>query len=71
MGNQIYSAMRLPERLMDQVQDYINENPQLGYTSKAEVVKTAIRKFLTDSKNNGDKGKDDENTDYSMDGETR
>jgi len=44
--------MRLPKELMDDVADYQKKNPQLGFSTKAEIVKTAIREYL--QKNNGD-----------------
>ena len=43
-------TVRLPRELIDEIDRFIAENPQLGYKSRAEVVKDAIRQFLLFSK---------------------
>lgn len=43
-------TVRLPRELIDEIDRFIAENPHLGYKSRAEVVKDAIRQFLLFSK---------------------
>jgi metal-responsive CopG/Arc/MetJ family transcriptional regulator len=40
-----YTTVRLPKELMQRVDAFI-EKQNLGYTSRAEVVKEAVRDFL-------------------------
>ena len=40
-----YSTVRLPKELIDQI-DHFLQRQNLGYTSRAEVVKDAVRSFL-------------------------
>ena len=44
-----YTTIRLPKGLLKQVDDVI-KNQNLGYTSRAELVKEAIRSYLTNLK---------------------
>lgn len=40
-----YTTVRLPKELMQRVDAFL-ENQNLGYTSRAEIVKDAVRDFL-------------------------
>jgi metal-responsive CopG/Arc/MetJ family transcriptional regulator len=40
-----YTTLRLPRVLIKQVDDLV-KNSDLGYTSRAELVKDAVRTFL-------------------------
>ncbi len=40
-----YTTVRLPKGLLKQVDDVV-KNQELGYSSRAELVKDAIRTFL-------------------------
>lgn len=40
-----YSTVRLPKQLMDQIDNFL-EHQRLGYVSRAELVKDAVRSFL-------------------------
>ena len=44
-----YTTIRLPKGLLKQVDDVI-KNQNLGYTSRAELVKEAIRSYLANLK---------------------
>ena len=41
-----YITVRLPKELVDQIDAFL-ERQNLGYTSRAELVKDAVRSFLT------------------------
>ena len=40
-----YSTVRIPKELIDQIDAFLKKQ-SLGYTSRAEVVKEAVRSFL-------------------------
>jgi len=40
-----YATVRLPKELVDQIDAFL-ERQSLGYTSRAELVKDAVRSFL-------------------------
>jgi metal-responsive CopG/Arc/MetJ family transcriptional regulator len=40
-----YSTVRIPKELIDQIDAFLKKQ-SLGYTSRAEVVKDAVRSFL-------------------------
>jgi len=40
-----YSTVRIPKELVDQIDAFLKKQ-SLGYTSRAEVVKDAVRSFL-------------------------
>jgi len=40
-----YATVRLPKELVDQIDSFLKKQT-LGYTSRAEVVKDALRSFL-------------------------
>jgi metal-responsive CopG/Arc/MetJ family transcriptional regulator len=40
-----YVTVRLPKELIDQIDTFLKQQ-SLGYTSRAEVVKDAVRNFL-------------------------
>jgi metal-responsive CopG/Arc/MetJ family transcriptional regulator len=40
-----YTTIRLPKELVDQIDAFL-QRQSLGYTSRAEVVKDAVRNFL-------------------------
>jgi Arc/MetJ-type ribon-helix-helix transcriptional regulator len=40
-----YTTVRLPKKLVDQVDSFL-QTQSLGYTSRADVVKDAVRDFL-------------------------
>jgi len=40
------SGLRLPEGLVERIDRYIKDNPGLGFESREEVVKVALREFL-------------------------
>ncbi len=41
-----YTTVRLPKALLKQVDDVV-KNQDLGYSSRAEVVKAAVRSYLS------------------------
>ena len=41
-----YKHISIPEALMDQVDEYLNEKNKLGFQSRAGVVKFCLRRFL-------------------------
>jgi len=43
MGEQNYCTIRLPKSLIDEVDELVGKH---GFTSRAEIVKEAIRRFL-------------------------
>jgi metal-responsive CopG/Arc/MetJ family transcriptional regulator len=48
-----YTTVRLPKELMNHVDTFI-QTQNLGYTSRAEVVKDAVRDFLSKMKGKGE-----------------
>ena len=40
-----YKAVQLPKNLVDQIDEFL-EKQNLGYTSRSEIVKDAVRGFL-------------------------
>lgn len=48
--NKRYKNVNLPVELVEEIDKYIEENPQKGYSSRAEVTKEALRKFLREEK---------------------
>jgi metal-responsive CopG/Arc/MetJ family transcriptional regulator len=44
-----YATVRLPKELMNHVDAFL-QRQNLGYTSRAEVVKDAVREFLSKMK---------------------
>jgi len=40
-----YATVRLPKELVDQIDSFLKKQT-LGYTSRAEIVKDALRSFL-------------------------
>jgi len=40
-----YATVRLPKELVDQIDAFL-QRQSLGYTSRAELVKDAVRSFL-------------------------
>jgi len=40
-----YATVRLPKELVDQIDSFLKKQ-SLGYTSRAEIVKDALRSFL-------------------------
>ena len=46
-----YITIRLPKKLVEEI-DEVLEHKNLGYTSRAELVKEAVRDFLTANKQN-------------------
>ena len=40
-----YATVRLPKHLVDRIDSYL-EQQKLGYVSRAELVKDAVRSFL-------------------------
>lgn len=47
MKNPNYSSVSIPKELMDLIERLIKENESLGYGTKAEFVKEAVRTHLT------------------------
>jgi metal-responsive CopG/Arc/MetJ family transcriptional regulator len=43
-----YATVRLPKELMDQIDAFLKQQT-LGYTSRAELVKDAVRGFLANA----------------------
>jgi metal-responsive CopG/Arc/MetJ family transcriptional regulator len=43
-----YVTVKLPKELIQQIDTFLNER-NLGYTSRAEIVKDAVRTFLTNN----------------------
>ncbi|GEM_PF-5504374 len=43
---QKYKNINLPIELVDEIDEHIEENPQKGYSSRAEFAKEAIRNHL-------------------------
>jgi len=41
-------TIKLPRILLDQLDKYIDENPQLGYLSSSEFIRECIRKKMRD-----------------------
>ena len=41
-----YATVRLPKQLVDQIDAFL-ERQNLGYVSRAEIVKDAVRSFLS------------------------
>jgi metal-responsive CopG/Arc/MetJ family transcriptional regulator len=41
-----YVNLKLPKDLVELVRKFIEENPELGYTSVPEFVKEAIRSYI-------------------------
>lgn len=41
-----YITLKLPKSLVEEIDRFIAENPQLGYKSRAEVVKEAVRQMI-------------------------
>ena len=39
-------TIKLPRILLDQLDQYLNENPQLGYLSSTEFIRECIRKKM-------------------------
>ena len=46
-----YATVRLPKQLMDQIDNFL-EHQKLGYVSRAEIVKDAVRSFLAEINQN-------------------
>ena len=46
-----YATVRLPKQLMDQIDNFL-EHQRLGYVSRAEIVKDAVRSFLAEINRN-------------------
>ena len=46
-----YITIKLPKNLVEQI-DEVLEQQNLGYTSRAELVKDAVRNFLATTKQN-------------------
>jgi metal-responsive CopG/Arc/MetJ family transcriptional regulator len=46
-----YITIKLPKNLVEQI-DEVLEQKNLGYTSRAELVKDAVRNFLATTKQN-------------------
>ena len=46
-----YATVRLPKQLMDQIDNFL-EHQKLGYVSRAEIVKDAVRSFLAEINRN-------------------
>jgi metal-responsive CopG/Arc/MetJ family transcriptional regulator len=55
--NKEYITIKIPRELLEQCENIV-ENSNLGFTSRTDVVKTAIRNFLIE--NNGNNGGDTE-----------
>ncbi len=43
MARRDYTSISLSKKLMEYVEEFIKEHPELGYTSSAEFVKETIR----------------------------
>ena len=41
-----YVSMSLPKKITDLIDHFVEEHPELGYTTKAEFVREAIRRHL-------------------------
>lgn len=54
-----YASVKLPIRLAEQIDEYIQKHPHEGYTTRVEVIRLALREFL---KNNGGGSNSIENT---------
>ena len=65
MNNQDLTAIKIPTELVYKIDEYMETNKQEGYTTRSELVKSAIRDFLN---NNGNINK---NTTNPQDGERR
>jgi metal-responsive CopG/Arc/MetJ family transcriptional regulator len=50
-----YTNIGLPEKFVKTYIDPIVEDDSQGYTSRAELVKEAVRKFVNESKKNQQK----------------
>jgi metal-responsive CopG/Arc/MetJ family transcriptional regulator len=55
--NKEYITIKIPRELLEQCENIV-ENSNLGFTSRTDVVKTAIRNFLIE--NDGNNGGDTE-----------
>jgi metal-responsive CopG/Arc/MetJ family transcriptional regulator len=43
-----YGQVSLPDALLRKIDKYIKKHPEKGFTSRAEVIKSALREFLED-----------------------
>jgi len=43
-----YKTVHLPKELTDEIDDFIERHPELGYSGRPELVKEAIREKLFD-----------------------
>jgi len=41
-----YRTLKIPKELMEEIEKFIKEYPELGYKSNAEFVKEALRKRI-------------------------
>ena len=41
-----HGVVRIPKKLISEVEKIIDDNPELGYTSKVEFIKEAVRIHL-------------------------
>ena len=41
-----YVTVHLPKDLTDQIDEFINKHPELGYSGRPELIKEAIREKL-------------------------
>ncbi|MHB1507519.1 MAG: ribbon-helix-helix domain-containing protein [Cuniculiplasma sp.] len=49
----LYTTVKIPDPLLKSVEDFIQENPELGYRNRSEFIVEAIREKLMDLKKEG------------------
>ena len=50
--NELYTTIKLPKEFMEMI-DTLVDDSKLGFTSRAEVVKTAVREYVIKLKDSG------------------
>lgn len=48
--NNRYKNINLPIELVEEIDRYIKQNPEMGYSSRAEFAKEAIRQLLREER---------------------
>ncbi|OKY77484.1 MAG: Transcriptional regulator CopG/Arc/MetJ family [Candidatus Methanohalarchaeum thermophilum] len=46
MGRKEYTTIKLPKKVADKIDKYIEENPAEGFSSRTELIKDALREYF-------------------------
>ncbi|MHA1229209.1 MAG: ribbon-helix-helix domain-containing protein [Candidatus Helarchaeota archaeon] len=46
-----YTTFKIPEELANQLDEFIKNNPELGYRNRTELITFILRNFIINNKN--------------------